>query len=55
MEHMTFHVQFSKCHTIMSAYHVTCGIVQNIAHGTLVHAIEHGTSQGQSHDIECTT
>ena len=28
MEHMTFHVQFIKCHTIMSAYHVTCGKVK---------------------------
>ena len=27
----------------------------NFAHGTLGHAIEHGTSQGQSHDIEYTT
>ena len=44
---MTFHVQFSKCHTIMSAYHVTCGIVKkSIAHGTLVHAIEQGQVKG---------
>ena len=28
IEHMTFHVQFIKCHTIMSAYHVTCGKVK---------------------------
>ena len=28
MEHMTFHVQFRKCHTIISAYHVTCGKVK---------------------------
>ena len=28
MEHMTFHIQFRKCHTIMSAYHVTCGKVK---------------------------
>ena len=27
-ETMTFHVQFIKCHTIMSAYHVTCGKVK---------------------------
>ena len=27
-ECMTFHVQFRKCHTIMSAYHVTCGKVK---------------------------
>ena len=42
MEHITFHVQFLKCHNIMSAYHVTCGKVNNFAHGTLGHAIEHG-------------
>ena len=46
MEHMAFHVQFSKYHTIMSAYHVTCGKVNNIAHGTLSHAIEHGQVKG---------
>ena len=28
MEHMTFLVQFIKSHTIMSAYHVTCGKVK---------------------------
>ena len=27
MTHMTFHVQFTKCHTIMPKYHVTCGKV----------------------------
>ena len=46
MEHMTSHVQFRKCHTIMPEYHVTCGMVNNFAHGTLGHAIEHGQVKG---------
>ena len=27
MTHMTLHVQFTKCQTIMPTYHVTCGKV----------------------------
>ena len=47
MTHMTFHVQFIKCHTIMPTYHVTCGKAKNnLKHGTLDHAIEQGQVKG---------
>ena len=46
MTHMTFHVQFTKCQTIMPTNSVTCGRVSNLKHGTLGHAIGHGQVKG---------
>ena len=46
MTHMTFHVQFTKCQTIMPTYSVTCGEVIYLKHGTLGHATEHGQVKG---------
>ena len=49
MTHMTFHLQFTKCQTIMPTNSVTHGGVINLKkHGTLGHAIEHGQVKGSN-------